>query len=109
MSERAVSDQNYGSSRSAVNTDRVPPGSEQGAPVHLSQTERQLHEDSPTRHDIEFYVRKVNRYEAEIARLEHDLSVSKFKLSKAEDYESKYELLFKENQNTITDYYEARD
>jgi hypothetical protein len=43
---------------------------------------------------VEFYVRKVNRYEVEIARLEHDLSVAKFKLSKAEDYEIKYELLF---------------
>lgn len=48
-------------------------------------TERQLHEESPTRHDVEFYVRKVNRYEAEIARLEHDLSVARFRNSKNED------------------------
>lgn len=52
----------------------------------MHQTERQLHSDSPTRHDVEFYVRKVNRYEVEISRLEHDLSVARFKLSKAEDF-----------------------
>lgn len=58
-------------------------------------TERQIHPDSPTRHDVEFYVRKVNRYEAEIARLEHDLSVTKFRLSKSEDIEIKYDILFR--------------
>jgi hypothetical protein len=45
----------------------------------------------------------------EIARLEHDLSVSKFKLSKAEDYEIKYDLLFKENQATVTKFLDNRD
>ena len=110
MSEREPSDQNYGSTRSAHQTDRPRSGSEQQeAPTRLLQTDRQLHEDSPTRHDIDFYVRKVNRYEAEIARLEHDLSVTRFKLSKSEDYEVKYDLLFKENQNTISDHQQAAD
>ena len=40
----------------------------------------------------------------EISRLEHDLSVARFKLSKAEDFEIKYEILFKDNQKAVTDY-----
>jgi hypothetical protein len=35
--------------------------------------------------------------------------VSKFKLSKAEDYEIKYDLLFKENQSTVTKFLDNRD
>lgn len=49
-------------------------------------------------------MRKVNRYEVEISRLEHDLSVARFKLSKAEDFEIKYEILFKDNQKAVADY-----
>lgn len=58
-----------------------------------------LHE-SPTRHDVEFFVRKVNRYEAEIVQLEETMSLLKFRLSKAEDYQAKYDQLFKANQDT---------
>jgi hypothetical protein len=53
-------------------------------------------------------VRKVNRYEAEIAQLEHDLSVTKFRLSKMEDIEIKYDILFRENQKTVADCVEAQ-
>jgi len=74
-----------------------------------TERDRQLHGDSPTKHDVDFYIRKVNRYEVEIARLEHDLSVTKFKLSKAEDHEIKYDILFKENQKTVTEYLDSRD
>ena len=110
MSEREGSEQNYRSSPSANNTDRPRTNSEQQEPPQrLLQSDRQLHQDSPTRHDVDFYVRKVNRYEGEIARLEHELSVCRFKLSKSEDYEQKYELLFKENQNTIADEQQARE
>lgn len=38
-----------------------------------------------------------------MARLEHDLSVTKFRLSKAEDVEIKYDILFRENQNSVAD------
>ena len=40
----------------------------------------------------------------EISRLEHDLSVARFKLSKAEDFEIKYDILFKDNQKAVADY-----
>lgn len=72
-------------------------------------TERQIHPESPTRHDVEFYVRKVNRYEAEIARLQHDLSVTKFRLSKSEDIQIKYDILFRENQKTVSDCIEVKE
>lgn len=108
MSQRAPSEQNYGSAYSPSRTER-PTAHEREEGVRGQVTERQLHGDSPSRHDVEFYVRKVNRYEVEISRLENDLSVAKFKLSKAEDYEIKYDLLFKENQKTITDYLDGRD
>lgn len=103
MSQRDNSEQNYGSARSQARTERGPnPDPEDLARLH--QTERQLHADSPTRHDVEFYVRKVNRYEVEIGRLEHELSVARFKLSKAEDFEIKYDILFKENQKTVAEH-----
>jgi hypothetical protein len=34
--------------------------------------------------------------------------VNKFRLSKAEDYEAKYELLFKDNQKTVSDFIETK-
>ncbi len=40
----------------------------------------------------------------EISRLEHDLSVAQFRLSKAEDYEIKYDSLFKDNQKVAKDH-----
>lgn len=107
MSQREPSDQNYGSVRNSTRTERV--FNERQDLIRPQQTDRQLHGDSPTRHDVEFYVRKVNRYEVEIARLQHDLSVTKFKLSKAEDYQIKYDLLFKENQTTVTNFLDNRD
>ena len=106
MSERESSDREY-LSRSPARTDR-PHTQEPEEILRPQNTERQLHEDSPTRHDVEFYVRKVNRYETEIAQLEHDLSVTKFKLSKAEDIEIKYDILFKDNQTTLADLAEAK-
>ncbi|MCB0370049.1 MAG: hypothetical protein KDD45_11655 [Bdellovibrionales bacterium] len=54
-------------------------------------------------------MRKVNRYEAEIARLEHEVSVTKFRLEKAQDIEIKYDILFKENQKTVADCVDARE
>jgi len=56
------SEQNYGSARSQARTDRAGNSGENDDLLRPNQTERQLHGDSPTRHDVEFYVRKVNRY-----------------------------------------------
>jgi hypothetical protein len=60
MSEREPSDQNYGSIRNSTRTERLFPEREEL--LRHNQTDRQLHGDSPTRHDIDFYVRKLNRY-----------------------------------------------
>lgn len=106
MSERENSDREY-LSRSPARTDR-PPSYQHDEVLRAQNTERQLHAQSPTRHDVQFYVRKVNRYQGEIARLEHDLSVAKFKLSKAEDIEIKYDILFRENQKALADCAEAK-
>ena len=92
MSQRDNSDRGY-LSRSPPKTDR--PNLNREETLEPIRTERQLHEESPTRHDVEYYVRKVNRYEHEIAKLEHDLSVARFRLSKTEDVEVKYDILFR--------------
>ncbi len=39
--------------------------------------------ESPSKYDIEFYQRKVNRLENDMAVLQDDLTLTKFKLSKA--------------------------
>lgn len=45
----------------------------------------------------------------EIGCLEHELSTVRFKLSKAEDYEIKYDEAFKEKQRAVTDYLNLQD
>ena len=62
MSQRDNSEQNYGSARSQARTDRAGNAENEDLLRPPHQTERQLHSDSPTRHDVEFYVRKVTRY-----------------------------------------------
>jgi hypothetical protein len=91
---RESSDYNYASLRSPSKTEKGLYSSLEGDQGH---TDRGLHEGSPTRHDVEFYIRKLSRYETEIQKLEQDLSVAKFKLAKAEDYELKYDKLFRDN------------
>lgn len=63
-------------------------------------TDRELHYESPTKYDIDYYQRKVNRLENEVSNLQEELSLCQYKLQKAEDYEKKYELLFSQHQNT---------
>jgi hypothetical protein len=41
--------------------------------------------------------------------VEHDLSVAKFRLTKAEDVEIKYDILFRENQKTVADCVDTRE
>lgn len=63
-------------------------------------TDRELHYESPTKYDIDYYQRKVNRLENEVSGLQEELSLQQYKLQKAEDFEKKYELLFAQHQNT---------
>lgn len=109
MSHRDQSEQNYGSAHSQSRTDRHPAPQDPSDPLRPPSSDRQLHRDSPTRHDVEFYVRKVNRYEVEIGRLEHELSVARFKLSKAEDFEVKYDAIFQDRQRSVADYLATRE
>jgi hypothetical protein len=62
MSQEDRSEPGYDFSRSPSRTERRA-SEDRGELLRPQQTERQLHADSPTRHDVEFYVRKVNRYE----------------------------------------------
>lgn len=48
-----------------------------------------LHYDSPTKYDIDFYQRKVNRLENDIATLQDELSMARFKINKTEELENK--------------------
>jgi hypothetical protein len=41
--------------------------------------------------------------------MEHDLSVARFRLSKTEDLDRKYNLLFQENQKTVSDYIDTKE
>lgn len=66
-------------------------------------TERELHYDSPTKYDIDYYQRKVNRLQNEVSGLQEELSLTKYRLQKAEDFEAKYEQLFAQYQNTNQD------
>lgn len=72
-------------------------------------TERDLHYDSPSKYDIDFYQRKVSRLEHDLANLQEDLSLAKFRLQKAEDFEDKYDILFKQYQSMAQDFAIARD
>lgn len=57
-----------------------------------------MHYDSPTKYDIDYYQRKVHRLENDLTALQDELSLAQFRLNKAEDYEIKYEKIFRENQ-----------
>lgn len=72
-------------------------------------TDRELHYESPTKYDIDFYQRKVNRLEGELNSLQEQLSLNKYRLQKAEDFEAKYEQLFKQHQNTNEELDNTRD
>lgn len=75
----------YGSARSPSRTERDPREPEfQRSPerVEGTRTER-VALDSPSKYDIEFFQRKVNRLENDMTVLQDELSLTKFKLSKA--------------------------
>jgi hypothetical protein len=45
----------------------------------------------------------VNRLENDLAQLQDELGLARFRLHKAEDFEIKYELLVKQNQSLAND------
>lgn len=52
----------------------------------VNHSEQDLHYESPTKYDIDYYQRKVNRLENQLGTVEEELSLTKFKLQKAEDF-----------------------
>ncbi len=104
MSNRDHSSPYYASVPSQPRQEPSSRPSDPSDPLLPPSSDRHLHHDSPSRHDIDFYQRKVNRYEAEIGKLEHELSVTRFRLAKAEDYEVKYEAIFQEKQKTVAEF-----
>lgn len=53
--------------------------------------------DSPTKYDVDFYKRKVNRLENDYTSIQEDLNKARIRLRRAEDFELKYELILKQN------------
>jgi hypothetical protein len=69
MSNREGSELNYGT-RSPSKTEKIDyESNSRDDYLKQMQTDRNLHQESPTKHDVEFYIRKVNRYEVEIHKL----------------------------------------
>lgn len=58
---------------------------------------------SPTKYDINFYIRKVNRLEGDLSLLQDELSGARVRLRKAEDFEIKYDLVLKQNNNLLVE------
>ena len=72
--------------------------------VELEQEiKRRINQESPSKGDLDFYIRKVRRLQGESALLEDQLSKVRVRLRRAEDYEIKYELLLVENANLKKD------
>ena len=69
------------------------------SPSRISEAlEKPLHYESPSKYDLDFYQRKVNRLENDLNHRQDEINIMRFRLQKAEDFEIKYELLVKENQ-----------
>jgi hypothetical protein len=64
-----------------------------------NEIEKRINYESPTKYDIDFYMRKITRLENDLIQSQEELSKVRIRLRKAEDYEIKYDLILK--QNTI--------
>lgn len=51
---------------------------------------QRIHSDSPTKYDLDFYKRKVNRLENDCNAVQEDLNRARIRLRRAEDFELKY-------------------
>ena len=58
---------------------------------------------------MDYYQRKVNRLQNELGNVEEELSLTKFKLQKAEDFERKFEELVRQNQDLNDQLNETKD
>lgn len=89
-----MSEDNFRSERGGEREKR-----EEQRPQTMRPMEREAVFESPTKYDIDFYQRKVNRLEADLTALQEELSLTRFRLQKAEDFEDKYEALFKQHNH----------
>lgn len=67
------------------------------------EIEKRISHESPTKYDIDFYLRKVTRLEGDLNIVQDELSRARVRLRRAEDFEIKYDLLLKQNSNLLAD------
>jgi hypothetical protein len=68
-----------------------------------AEIDKRIDPDSPTKYDINFYIRKINRLENDLGLLQDELSSARIRLRKAEDFEIKYDLVLKQNNNLLAE------
>jgi hypothetical protein len=51
-----------------------------------SEIEKRINSESPTKYDIDFYLRKITRLENDLIQSQDELSRVRIRLRKAEDY-----------------------
>lgn len=68
-----------------------------------AEIDKRIDPDSPTKYDINFYVRKINRLENDLSLLQDELSGARVRLRKAEDFEIKYDLVLKQNNHLLAE------
>lgn len=68
-----------------------------------AEIDNRIDAESPTKYDINFYVRKINRLENDFGILQDELSSARVRLRKAEDFEIKYDLVLKQNNNLLAE------
>lgn len=57
---------------------------------------RRINALSPSRYDVDFYRRKSERLEEDLMTISDELNKARLRLRRAEDFEIKYDLLFKQ-------------
>lgn len=72
------------------------------------EIDRRILRESPTKYDMDYYLRKITRLENENNGVQDELAKAKVKLRRAEDFEIKFDLLLKQNSTLNTDL-ERRD
>ena len=67
------------------------------------EIEKRISHESPTKYDIDFYLRKITRLEDDLNIVQDELARARVRLRRAEDFEIKYDLLIKQNSNLVAD------
>lgn len=68
-----------------------------------NELKKRINENDVSKGDLEFYQRKIRRIENELAIAQDEVNKLRVKLKRAEDFEMKYEILFKESTELKND------